>query len=285
MGAANLSFLHKHASLISFGMGEAGVLADVLIGLPMLFGLCSHDAFQEYFELFDAALAAHDLECLQSRYREPFAAQEIWWGSFAAEDLEALVPQRETIRRLGHVLLDNYRTYERDVWNREASRLSRVAARIDRHFARRDRMGRWEEITGARFKTDTFYALLCSALEKGPNAASISYNQVIFYHATPEIELFHLISHEVGTHILIDVLKDIRRLDRFAFSDVYAAYESLARYYNSIVLDAKPEYDLETFHASRYAEIYAEVRDGSPDITPRELLLRGLEMSLRESNR
>lgn len=85
-----------------------------------------------------------------------------------------------------------------------------------------------------------YYILLCHANENGPDANSVSYNKNIFYYGSNEKYIVDFVSHEIGTHILIDLIyKNPETYNPSKFELIYATFENLARFYNIKVLERK----------------------------------------------
>lgn len=92
--------------------------------------------------------------------------------------------------------------------------------------------------------------------------------------------MMQFISHETGTHILIDVLGD-PRLRRYDFDTVYRAYENLARFYNTLVLETRDLYPMPpAYQHRRFDEIYAHLHSAHSEISPADLLVAGVDAFL-----
>jgi hypothetical protein len=271
------AFLAGHRNLLTFGMGSAARLCDYFIWFPSFLGLDTLQEFETYVQLVDAGARSGDFAPLVEHYASPLAALDLWWQQVDAAGLAEWKGDRETIQALGQILLANFERYRADVWPVVQPELARVGERIEDYFKGGDHIDRWERITGLSFKCPDFRAELCAAIKNGPNANSISYERVVFFSGTPFPRLPHLISHEIGTHILIDLLKEERRRDRFAWPDLYAGCETLAKFYNALVIEEDdPAYDMGVFQDRKRIEIYRLLYRENPTWSPGELLERGL---------
>ena len=138
-----------------------------------------------------------------------------------------------------------------------------------------DLIGRWEALVGVEFKYDLYEIVLCSAIKNGPSANSLGYERSVFYSGDDMDYLRKFISHEVGTHILFPMLKNLSEGRDPSLS--YKAFESLARFYNSLILQTSdlypmgPSYDVDTFF-----RIYESIYKSRPTISPAELAIEGL---------
>jgi hypothetical protein len=195
--------------------------------------------------------------------------------------LRELAPHRDIIRRLGDITLRNYDAFADSVWPVERPKLERVASRINEAFASSDRIGEWEKLVGRVFKYDEYNIVLCSAIQNGPNANSIGYDRVVFYHDWPIEETLEFISHEVGTHLLIGDLKRALASNQYEFPVLYEAYECLAYHYNARLLgENRLAYHrrMHNFRLDGYLIAYGSIRDRDPGIDAYDLLLAGFRI-------
>lgn len=90
------------------------------------------------------------------------------------------------------------------------------------------------------------------------------------------------IGHEVGTHIMIDVYKELIRAGKYPPYLVYRAFENLARFYNFRVLEKTELYEMHpNCHHERFCQVYPEVLDQTPSLRPLEVARRGLDLFLK----
>lgn len=277
----DLAFLRDNKGLFAFGGGSGGDLADLAIGLPINFNLDSKDAFVEYFDLLDSGCAGGDFRLFFQQYSAKIENLGKWWQEIDADAFRPFAEHRDMINRYGRIVTGNYDTYVSRVWDRERVKLEPVAARLNTFFSGVDRIGQWETITGTTFKFDVYHIILCSAIKNGPNANSVGYDRVVFYHDSPFDEITQFISHEIGTHILIDDLKHLNIMNVCEFPVLYEAFECLARYFNTLILnDTNLVYRLSRFHVAEYMDIYTRLHRDEPRMPPGELLHRGIKTFL-----
>jgi hypothetical protein len=200
--------------------------------------------------------------------------------------LREYMAHTDTIVRLRDIIIGNYDNYIADVWPEERPKLERVAVAVNEIYDSFDRIGQWEEFTRLTFKFDVYCILLCSAIKNGPNANSLGYDRVVFYHGSPIEKISDFISHEIGTHIFMGDIKAIAETNRFKWSDFYEGFECLARYFNTLVLNRTDlSYTMGDYHVDEYMNIYGELRRLNPDISVRELLEQGVKRFLETPQR
>jgi hypothetical protein len=275
---ADLDTLEKHRDLLlTFGRGKHESIADVIIGFPIAFRLDDLTSLEEYFSVLISGLEKSDMTDFSRRFDQGLSDFHRWLP-FDVNDLVWFVRHLDAIRETAGVILHNFSQYEESIWPEERQELEAVAGRVNKALGKRDYIGEWETITDLRFKSDHYDILLCSAIEGGPNANSIGYDQVIFFHRTPFDKLIQFISHEIGTHLLIDIYSDLTSTGQFDRATVFAAYECLAKHYNSRILAGKDlVYELTGLPEEKYLPVYAQLQGANPNIKAPELLRVALE--------
>lgn len=277
----DIAFLQKHKNLITFGVGTGSDLVDILPGFPAIFNLDSKRALEEYFSLLATGTGDGDFKPFLDRYSSSFEKLQLWIGAVIDENaLKPFADYHEIIARLGEIATGNFDRYIENVWKLEEPKLSEVASKINDYFKNVDRIGQWENQTGLESKFDLLQILLCSAIKGGPDADSLGYDRVVFYHDSPIEEMCQFISHEIGTHLLIDDFRRLAGSNRFPFAGLYEAMECLAHYYNTLVLknpNLAYAHRLSCFHPAEYAEVYRGIHDLEPHLPPFELMEKGIE--------
>ena len=274
------SFLRDHREQLSFGGGSGGELIDILL-LPASFGMQSRDEFREYYSLLLRGCDRDDFAEFLNRYASPLEKLRQWAGSADNASLREYVPFRGDIARLGEIVAGNYDAYIGEVWPQELHDLEQAAAMVTETYARFDRIGQWEDITGLTFKFDTYLILMSSAIANGPNANSLGYDRVVFYSDTPTDKMIDFISHEIGTHIFMDDIKSIRDSGKFSWQELYEGFECLAQFYNTLILGRRDLHYSVNFHVDEHMKIYNELY--RPQIAVREMLEKGIERYLASS--
>ncbi|HCJ10626.1 MAG TPA: hypothetical protein DHW14_05615 [Clostridiales bacterium] len=276
---------------LTFGDGRAGPLVLPVIFLPSYLNLDTVPAIREYFERLDRALAG-DPQAFLGRYRAPLRRLcEDWVETVDERWLAAGAGFRGPIARLGRLFVRNFPTYEAEVWPAERPGMEEVASRLDRHFAGRDVIGAWERFTGLEFRAARYQIVLVSATKNGPDANSLGYDRNVFYPYQDFDTLTQLMSHETGTHLLIDLIKAFTWPDAdgrvrlrgkgrplYDFDLVYRGFENLCRFYNSLVLGAPVLYDMgRDYRTEEFDAVYRRLHASQPDMKPLEMLLAAVE--------
>ncbi len=270
--------LEKNQKLLMFGEGNSGELVQLVTFLPIWLEFESRLELAEYYDLLHNPGADRGFQEFFSRYSRSLGELAANWESVTAAGLLGRIPLLPALREIGDLYLQAYDKYEQEVWPRERDSILVTANWLSSVLAKRDFIAEWEKLLGREFKTDRYTILLCSAIAGGPNANSVGYDMNIFYSGSPRNWLRQFISHEVGTHLLIDALREMGESGEFGWQEVYAAYESLARYYNTRILtDEKLVYDLKQFDGVAYEELYGWLESHNPGIDPKQLLLLGLK--------
>ncbi len=275
----DIGILRHSAELLNFGAGQDGALTFLTVFFPAYLNLDSQGKLMDYFSCLNDGL--HKGNCFRffNRYREGFEKQRKWL--YSVDHNWILQNHRlhaDRIAQLGEIYHRNYPSFEYRVWPIESYNLRGASERLKRQLADESLISHWEHITGAAFRFDRFEVVLCAANEQGPDANSLGYDRVLFFYRRPPEHLFELVSHEVGTHVLIDIFRDMLAEDMPGKKHLYWAYENLARHYNAQLLDREPVYDIPGDDV--YTELYRHLHQRQPDATPEQLLRAALEAKL-----
>ncbi len=276
---SDLSFLQRHRDLLTFGMGSGSDLVTIFLFLPAYFDLQSGEDFAEYFSLLEEGCSRGAFLAFFSRYATEFERLSVWIAKAEFEkDLSGIIQHRKTIAKLGEIVMRSLPAYRDSVWPVESAKMENVSSTINKHFSTLDPISAWEKVTGIDYKLDCFRATLVSAIKNGPNADSLAYDTVVFHHDRPFDYMVQLIQHEIGSHILNETMRQVADLEKYKWKTLYAAYECLAKHYNQMLIGAEQlAYSLASLREEQFLPIYQSVHKARPDITPRELLLRGLD--------
>jgi hypothetical protein len=282
VGESDLGFLQRHRDLLTFGMGSGSDLVTIFLFLPAYFDLQSEAQFAEYFSLLDEGCTNGAFRAFSNRYANEFGRLSVWIAKTGFErELLGVIQHREIAGKLGEVVMRNLSAYRDSVWPVESAKMEEVSAAINKHFSALDPISAWEKVTGIEYKLDCFCATLVSAIKNGPNADSLAYDTVVFHHDRPFDYTAQLIQHEIGTHILNETMRHIDNLEKYEWKTLYAAYECLAKHYNQMLIGAEElAYSLASLREERFLPIYRDLHNAHPAVTPRELLLRGLDSYL-----
>jgi hypothetical protein len=274
------AFLHQHhKELLAFGDGSMGKLSVAFLFLPLYLNFPSSGAMDTYFGFLNTALETQDAAAFTRAYNQQLDTIKVFLPFEIGPYLASIVPEKDLVRKLSEIYRANYVSYLEQVWPQEKPLLDEQAEILNTHIAPLELIRQWEEITQMKFKFDTYELALCRAIEGGPNAISVGYERNHFYYSGDLSGFTQFVSHETGTHILIDVFNQMMEQQRYPFPVVYSAYESLALFYNAtkIFPDEECQMRFEDYDSDVFLSIYTELTREHPDITAFELLQHGLE--------
>lgn len=277
IASADLDYLIACRSQLSFAEGEGGDLAGLFTALPAWLLLSDPDRLELYFTTLDTALRDGSLTPFVDSFPDAN-----WSDRFMADALEhpAFPDDREalsgTARRLADVYLRSWDAYESEVWPDAELVLLRRAEELQHHFDQTDYIHRWEEMLAIPFAADRYEIALCFANRNGPDYNSLGYDSNLIYYDKPFTRTCQFVSHEIGTHLLIDLYLDRARAGEHGHRALYSAYETLAMFFNRRLLNVdKLAYEIPQFDDQRHLKLYEQhYRAG---ISPAELLAKILE--------
>lgn len=274
----DLALLRENSQRLSFGAGRGGDLVETLIFLPAYLGLDSPGELAEFFRVLCADVGAGEPAGQLRRYGRRLAGMLDW---VSGDDFSAryrwLGGSLDLIRQLGDVYVRNFPAYLKHVWSAEEPPMLEVAEQIAGSVGRRDLIGDWERLTGREFRADRYEIVLCSAIRNGPNANSLGYDRNVFFSGSDPAFLTEFISHETGTHILIDLMKSgFWREAGYPFGLAYEGYENLSKFYNAFILGRRPATYKVSRADDRWQEVFARVHAAGRGATPEQLFAAGL---------
>ncbi len=255
----DLRFLEQHRQLLSFGEGSGGALCSFALFMPIMLDLDNRGSIDEMFRLVLESLRAGNCDRLFERYRHKCEQLHATWFAPTPAEISACGQHSSAVERYADIVYRNWNNYQLQVWPAECRNILNVAATINEHFGKANIIADWERLTGREYRAARCKILLCSALANGPNANSMGYDRIVFWSGKELAWTLDFISHEVGTHLLIDILRTLRDDPDIEWNSLYAAYESLCRYLNTLVLGREPVYKIEQFRFGDYARLYAQL--------------------------
>lgn len=262
----HLDFLKKHKELLSFQNGHASDLVDPIIFFPAYINLDSQEKIKEYFNLLLNALIKDETPFIK-KYHNYIKKRTLWIPEINSVWFEKIKDKVFLIEKLGEIYVENFQTYETEVWLKEKEKLEEVAKTINQKLEKLNLIERWEKLVGIDFKVPEYQIVLVSAIKNGPNANSLGYDRNVFYSDNELEWTIDFISHEVGTHIMFDSSKTFMKemfldtnttMDDKAqkFQRFYKAYECLAQFYNTKILGEGLSYNLLNFESDKYLSFY-----------------------------
>jgi hypothetical protein len=275
--ASSISNKHREILLkfkerLSFANGNAGDLVEYFIFFPAYLGLNSQNDLERYFDLIEIATHGRPEDFIKE-YRGKISERK-WLPEINDKWFETLRTKIEEIGTLKEVYISNFTTYKNLVWPYEFPQMKEKSDKLKEKLKMLDLIKKWEQITGIEFKAESYEIVLVSAIEGGPDANSLGYSRNVFYSGSESGFMLDFISHEVGTRIFSDVTFELFKTlssKPEKIAEFYRAYECLAQFFNSLVLNRKPCYDLKQFNSEHYISAYKELYT-SGDKNPKDLL-------------
>ena len=275
--AEDQAYLSEHRDMLYWGDGNTAVLTVPFFFIPAYINFQSSQDFNEYFDLLSSALHSADFNPFITKYNSYIKKMELMFGPINMEEyLQALIPYSQNVDEIGNIYKRNFQSYHLEVWPKEKIKLEQTAALLNTELQKYDLIGQWEKLIGKEFETDNYQIILFSSNKNGPNANSLGYERNTFYYGNDPEFIIQFISHEVGTHLLIENYHEVMQMNQFEFSELYGAFENLAEFYSvDFILKNKNPligYDVETYYT-----IYQNLYEQNKNITPNEFMIKGLE--------
>ncbi|SHH27888.1 hypothetical protein [Thermosipho atlanticus] len=264
--SAHLEFLIGHKALLSFQNGHASELVDPIIFFPAYLNLDSQEKIKEYFDLLLNALIRDEVPFIK-KYRDFIEKRTLWTPEINSGWFNKIKDKVSLIEKLGEIYIENFQTFETEVWPKEREKLIEVAEELNKRLKKLNLIKRWEELVGIDFKVPEYQIILVFAIKNGPNANSLGYDRNVFYSGNNLKWTIDFISHEVGTHIMFNGIKQFMEEIFFEtdtdmndkaqkFQRLYKAYECLAQFYNTKILGKQLSYNLSNFESDKYLSFY-----------------------------
>lgn len=270
------AYLHEQRKLLGWGEGNMGPLTEFFVFIPGYINLQSQSEINEYFDSLNSALKDRNYDSFTKRYQPDINKIKLLIGTLdIAADLKSLAQYSDVVYQVGEIYKRNYPSYHRNVWPKEKVKLDQAAKNLNTELQKYDLITGWEKLTGVKFKTDDYQIVLYSANKNGPSANSLGYDRNAFYYGKDINMMVQFISHEVGTHLLIDDISQVMKMNHFAYLDVYQAFENMAEFYNvKFIFEAKPIYG---YDMEKYYQIYTDLYNTNQNINHQDLMIKGLE--------
>jgi hypothetical protein len=274
---AALKYLESNKSLLEFAEGEGGELSGFFTVMPAWLHLESKSQFQTYFDVVEVALRKGDLSPFVKAYRDAdwldrFFSEHVKRAKFPADQHDLI----EKARRLSQIYVDSLDAYRRSVWRDARRKLAKRATELNDYFEKQDFIAKWEQLLGIPFASNQYEVVLCYANKDGPDYNSLGYNGNLFYYDKPFGKTCQFLSHEIGTHLLIDIYFTLVTTGKYDHRKLYTAYETMAMFYNKLVLGIDElDYSLPRMNDARHLEVYSKAY--YEGIAPQVLILKALE--------
>lgn len=278
IAADDLSYLGSNRSYLVFAEGEGGDLAGLFSAFPAWLRLSDPEDLRRYFAALDSALHRGTLEPFidafpDANWSDRFMAEALAHPDFP-DDRDALL---DISRHLAEIYQRSWPAYEEHVWPDAESALLRRATDLQKHFDATDYIRQWEQLLGMAFAGPHYDIALCFANKNGPDYNSLGYDSNLIYYDKPLTKTCQFVSHEIATHLLIDLYFEYAKSGKYEHRALYAAYETLAMFYNRKLLGvSKLAYDIPQFDDESHLKLYEEhYHDG---VSPADLLKAALDL-------
>lgn len=206
--STDADWLKSNEDLFKWGNGVAGPLTSY--GLFLL-GYVNPDGSKGIESYFDSLLVLVDTGTSDKMLREfpPLVHFHEQWGRLDyPEVVKMLREHRNEIELFRSILCRNWNRFTEDVWPVEKPKISARAEDMNIKLQEVDAIARWENATGFPFKHDRYEYILSSGMKNAPRFNSLGYGKNWVYHDIPL--LFEGILHEIGSHVLIDLHRELR---------------------------------------------------------------------------
>lgn len=215
---ADADWLKCNENLFKWGNGEAGPLTSY--GLFLL-AYVNPDGSEGIVSYFDSLLSLVDTgisDPLLTAFPPLVRFHEQWGLLDNPEAVKMLREYRKEIVLFGDILCRNWDRFKQDVWPKERPPVSATAEEINGRLQTVDAIARWENATGFPFKHDRYVYILSSGMKNAPRFNSLGYGRNWVYYDIPL--LFEGILHEIGSHVLIDLHRELQS----EFEDYFLLY-------------------------------------------------------------
>ncbi|MBU8933551.1 MAG: hypothetical protein KOO62_06050 [candidate division Zixibacteria bacterium] len=276
----DLAFLRYHGSLLWIGHGEPSTLASSFIYLPSWLKLGTRGDFQDYFNVIRRILLSGDPSPLFECYPEHDWSDPLMKHVREGLDFPADADQdfHDLFRRTAEIFMNSIEPYREQVWPEAVAAMTPRLLEMSEFVAGRDLIAQWEQLLGIEFKADEYEIILCFANKGGSDANSIGYSKNLFYYDKPFDQTCQFLSHEVGSHLLMETYLELAATGEHDGKRLYEAFECLAKFYNRMVLDTKElVYPLTGMDEGHFVPFYEKIYRENK--SHRDLMIQAVRLS------
>lgn len=278
----DIKYLSEKSDLLAWSDGPFGELTNIFVFFPAYLNLSSKPEIISYLQILLEAIQERTFEHFIEKYHAPLNRLHDW---FEPEFPSELFSCKYEIKRISEIFIRNFDRFTIDVLPVENEKIMKKARLLNSELSKYDFITLWEELFQLEFKYPQYEIILGCGMKNGPTANSLGYEKNWFSYEGPMDWFVPFISHEVGTHILIDLLKNILKDEKVdsgsgGLSIFYQGYENLCRFYNTMILSRagiEGTYSLPDYNTDTFFGIYKKIYDTNPKITPEELYRKGIE--------
>lgn len=276
----DLKLLKSRKSLLAFAEGEGGELAGLFSALPAWLPLEDEADLKKYFVTLPIALEQRSLQPVADAFPSADWHDRMWAQVLTRdefpEDTLRLIPEA---KQLGDIYLRNLDSYAQKVWPGAEAAMQPRIAELQQIFNDDDFIARWESYLGLEFAGDHYEFVLCYANKNGPDFNSLGYCGNLCYYDKPLTRTWQFMSHEIGTHILMDTFIKLADTGDFPHRPLYSAYECLAMFFNLKLLDVeKLDYEIPQFNSEAHLKFYSGI--SGEGLAPEEMIRRAVAAEL-----
>ncbi len=277
VASEDLDILRNNRDDLVFGEGEGGSLSAFFGTFAGALPIETPAEIEEYFAVLARAFEVGRLGPFVEAYPESVGRDRFFRRGLVEETLSGNREQLlDTIGRLSEVYLRSYRTYVDQVWPEAQRFIGPRQEALGEHFRMRDYIAVWESLLGIEWDGPGYEIVLCYANKNGPDYNSLGYNANLIYFDKPFDRTWQFVSHEIGTHLLIDLYMELAESGRYDQRELYAGYECLAMFYNRRVLESSNlAYEIPQFESERRLRLFESIYHERS--SPREVLQSVLE--------
>ena len=276
VAGGDLDVLRDHHDELAFAEGEGGALSPFFGTFAGALPIETFADIEEYFAVLARTFEEGRLGVLAEAYPEVVSSDRFFKrgivGGSLQEDRQAL---SAGIKKLAEVYLRSFEAYVNQVWPVAQEAIQPRLQALNTQYQQKDYIATWERFLKMEWDGPRYEMVVCYANKNGPDYNSLGYNANLIYYDKPFDRTWQFVSHEIGTHLLIDVYMDLAESDRYDQRELYAAYECMAMFFNRMVLGLpKLAYDIPQFESERRLGVYASIYRG--EMGPRELISTAL---------
>lgn len=205
---ADAKWLKENEDVFKWGNGKAGSLTGYGLFILGFVNPDGTDGIESYFDALISLIDTGNCDQMLRNFPSLIRFHEQWGPLDHPDAIEMLKSNRENIVRFSKILCRNWENFEKDVWPNEKDTVSAKAAEINKKLEKVDSIARWENATGFPFNYEKYEYILSSGMKNAPRFNSLGYGKNWVYYDIPL--LFEGILHEVGSHVLIDLHRELR---------------------------------------------------------------------------
>lgn len=281
INSEDFKFLQDNKSLLKWGDGKTSPLTNIFIFFPNYINLKSRSEISNYFNLLNDSVKSKSFDNFKKVYQSYISNLQNW---FELDLNPTLFSYKNEIQKLSEIYINNYDRFVEEVWPIEKAKIQGKVQILSSRLSKLNFIELWENFTNLKFQFNYYDIILSSGIKNGPTANSLGYEKNWFYYNNDTEWLIQFICHETGTHILINLLKQIlidKKDNNFDedFNIMYQAYENLCSFYNHFILKSaglKHSYEMRDYDSVRFYKIFDRIFSKNKNISAEILYREGI---------